>query len=357
MVSLFQPKDKETIDVLAYGNALVDILVRAEDSFLVKHKMNKGGMNLVDYDEFKRLEGLFKDRIERSGGSADGLSIDRIQRSGGSAANTAVTIATLGGRVGFVGKVANDALGSAFTKDLKKERILFSSKKMTLNKDQTEGTGSCLVVVTPDSQRTMNTYLGVAPILTVDDVDQRLIRNAQLSYFEGYLWDNELTKRAISKAMEYAASYRNEVAFTLSDAFCVERHRDEFLSLIDNYVNLVFANEDEALSLFQCKTLDEAIDGFRKISNIAVITRSEKGSIIVVADGEYNIKAEKDLNVVDTTGAGDLYAGGFLYGYIRGLPLDQCGQIGTIAASEVIQHIGARPESNLKDIIAERGFE
>ncbi|MCH2038684.1 MAG: adenosine kinase, partial [Rickettsiales bacterium] len=242
----------------------------------------------------------------------------------------------------------------SFKDDMKKENILFESRN---HKEHSENTGSCLVVVTPDSQRTMNTYLGIAPLLTVKDIDPRLIQRSKLNYFEGYLWDNESTKEAISKAMEYAMSSKNEVAFTLSDPFCVERHRSEFLSLIDKYVNIVFANEDEAMHLFQCNTIDQAAEEFRKITNIAIITRSEKGSVVVVADGEYHIKAQENLNVIDTTGAGDLYAGGFLYGYINGYPLDKCGQMGTIAASEVIQHIGARPESNLREIISAAGFE
>ena len=270
------------------------------------------------------------------------------EQAGGSAANTAVAVANLGGSVGFIGQVGDDALGKTFIKSMQDEQVQCF---MSPPAEQSEQTGSCLVVVTPDSQRTMNTYLGIAPFIKADTINQQAIEQTKLLYVEGYLWDQAMTKEAIDQAMHYAKSVGVEVAFTLSDPFCVDRHRREFIDLIEQHVDLVFANEEEAKNLFECDQLEDAITHFRRITNLAVITLSEKGSMIITPDEVIQINAQENLKVIDTTGAGDLYAGGFLYGYLTGKTLEQCGNIATLCASEVIQHMGARPESNLKKVV------
>lgn len=323
--------DKQT-DMIAIGNALVDILVQASDALLSEQHMQKGGMQLIDEDRMQHLLGLFDQRTERAGGSA---------------ANTAVAVANLGGKVGFIGQVGNDNLGRVFIEAMQDEQVQCF---MSVPSEQLGKTGSCLVVVTPDSQRTMNTYLGIAPRIAADKIDQQAIEQTKLLYVEGYLWDQEITKQAIQQAMQYAQSANTEVAFTLSDPFCVDRHRYEFIDLIRTHVDLVFANEVEAMSLFECDQLDIAIEHFRQITDLAVITLSDKGSVIITQEEIIKIEAQQNLKVLDTTGAGDLYSGGFLYGYLLGKALKECGDIATICASEVIQHMGARPECDLKKI-------
>jgi sugar/nucleoside kinase (ribokinase family) len=325
-------------DVLGIGNAIVDVLARTEDDFLVKQGMNKGSMALIDE---ARAQAIYQ---------AMGPA---VEISGGSAANTIVGLASLGGRGAFVGRVKNDDLGHAFSHDIRAAGISFTTSPATSG----PSTGRCYVLVTPDGERTMNTYLGAAQDLHPADIDEGMIGSSAIVYLEGYLWDPKNAKDAFLKAAKIAHQSERKVALSLSDAFCVDRWRDEFLQLMrSGTVDLIFANEGELQSLYQTSDFDSAVKALRNDIDIAVVTRSEKGCLVIGPDGIEAVPAFPVKKVVDTTGAGDLFAAGFLSGLARGAEDRTCGRLGALAAGEVIQHLGARPEVSLKDLARDNGL-
>jgi len=325
-------------DVLGIGNAIVDIIARAEDDFLIQHEMKKGGMALIDEDQATR--------IYQSMGPA-------IEASGGSAANTIVGIANFGGRTAFVGKVKKDSVGDAFTHDIRAAGVAFDTPAAA----DGPSTARCYVLVTPDGERTMNTYLGAAQNLHPGDIDADQVAGAAITYLEGYLWDPKDAKEAFLKASTIAHEAGRMVALTLSDSFCVDRYRDEFLDLIrSTTVDLVFANESELHALYQTADFDTALRQLQMEARHAVITRSEKGCVVVEGERIDMVPAFPVDKVVDTTGAGDLFAAGFLTGFSRGGDAIQCGRLGALAAAEIIQHMGARPEASLKALADENGL-
>jgi sugar/nucleoside kinase (ribokinase family) len=328
----------QEFDITGIGNAIVDVIARAEDDFLVREKIAKGGMSLIDEP---RTLSLY-----------DAMGPGTII-SGGSAANTIVGAQALGAKAAFIGKVKADEVGHAFTHDLKATGVHFTTPPA---KDG-PSTARCLVLVTPDGERTMNTYLGACQNLTEHDVDEALIANSKITYLEGYLWDPPAAKKAFIKAAEIAHKASRAVALTLSDAFCVDRYRDEFLGLIRNKtVDIVFANEHELKSLYQTADFDTAARALRDENILGVITRSEKGSMVVTRDETLTAPAFPIDQLIDTTGAGDLFAAGFLAGLTRDADYHTCARLGALAAAEVIQHFGARPEKNLLDLARENGL-
>ena len=325
-------------DVLGIGNAIVDVIARAEDDFLVAHGMHKGTMALIDQ---KRAE-----KIYRAMGPV-------VESSGGSAANTIVGVASFGGRAAFVGKVKNDELGQAFTHDIRAARVAFDTKPATAG----PSTARCYIMVTPDGERTMNTFLGAAQDLHPKDIDEAAIAASAVVYLEGYLWDPPHAKEAFVKAADIAHKSGRRVALTLSDAFCVDRYRAEFLNLIrKGTVDILFANERELHSLYETSDFDTAVKQLRADARLAVVTRSEKGCVVVARDGVEAVQAMPIEKVVDVTGAGDLFAAGFLIGHSHGKDHRTAARLGALAAAEVIQHIGARPAVSLKALAAENGL-
>ncbi|MEE8506168.1 MAG: adenosine kinase [Kiloniellales bacterium] len=323
----------QPIDVLGIGNAIVDVLTHAEDSFLAAQGLAKGAMTLIDGRRAEELYSLMGPGVEVSGGSA---------------ANTLVGVASLGGRGAFIGKVRNDQLGGIFRHDIRAAGVTFDTPAAT----DGPPTARCLIFVTPDAQRTMGTYLGASVELGPEDVDASVIRAAKVTYLEGYLWDAPAAKEAFLDAALVAHAAEKKVALSLSDPFCVERHRESFVELIGGHVDLLFANEVEICSLFQVENFDEALQMTRDHCEVAALTRSEKGSVILSDSEVHVVDAAPVARVVDTTGAGDLYAAGFLYGYTQGRNLYDCGRIGAAAAAEVISHFGARPETPLAELTA-----
>ena len=316
-------------DVLGIGNAIVDVIARAEEDFLLKQGMRKGAMALIDEG---RAEAIY-----------DAMG-PAIEVSGGSAANTIVGLASLGSRGAFVGKVKDDQLGRTFSHDIRAAGVTFA----TAPASDGASTGRCYVLVTPDGERTMNTYLGAAQDLHPDDIDAGMIAASRITYLEGYLWDPKHAKDAFRKAAKIAHEAERTVALTLSDAFCVDRWRDEFLHLMrSRTVDLIFANEAELHSLYQTADFDAAVAALRADIDVAVVTRSEKGCLVLGPDGVEAVPAFPVERVVDTTGAGDLFAAGFLSGLARGADDRTCGRLGALCAAEVIQHLGARPETSL----------
>jgi sugar/nucleoside kinase (ribokinase family) len=322
------------LDVVGIGSAIVDVIAHADEAFLEQHGMTKGSMQLIFTEEDAH-------RVY------DSLP-PTIESSGGSCANTLAGLASFGGKGAFVGLVRDDMLGEVFAHDMRAIGVQYDLAPAT----QGPATARCMIVVTPDAQRTLNTFLGAASGLGPDHIDPALIAKAQVVYLEGYLWDLDDAKAAMVKAMESAAESGTKVAFTLSDGFCVDRHRAEFLDLVAWHVDILFANEDEILSLYQVAEFDEALQLVRGHCEIACLTRSEKGSVVVAGDEIHVIDVHPVDEVVDTTGAGDLYASGFLYGYTHGLDLATSAHLASLAAAEVISHVGARPEVNLADLAA-----
>lgn len=321
-------------DVLAIGNAIVDVIASAGDEFLVEQGIPKGSMRLISAEEAHRLYAAMPPGREISGGSA---------------ANTTAGIAALGGRAAFIGRVSNDQLGRVFQHDIRAAGVDFRTPPAEGGRP----TGQCLIIVSPDAQRTMNTYLGSCQELDEADVDEAMVRAATVTYVEGYLWDPEAPIRAIRKAAAIARAADRKVAMTLSDVFCVDGHRDDFLMLMDSgMIDLVFANENEACALFQTNDVQIAIDGLAARVGVAVVTRSEKGAVAVAGSLRETVPIVPAERVLDTTGAGDLFAAGFLTGYTQGRALKDCAIMGTIAAAEVIEHYGARPEADLKARVA-----
>jgi sugar/nucleoside kinase (ribokinase family) len=325
-------------DVLTIGNAIVDVIAQAEDDFLTAHTIQKGGMTLIDEP---RAEMLYK-------AMGQGTVI-----SGGSAANTAAGVASLGGRAAFIGKVRNDELGGLYRHDMTSVGVSFGTPEAVSG----PATARCLIIVTPDGQRSMSTYLGACQGLTPADVDAGVVTGSAFVYLEGYLWDPPAAKDAFRKAAEIAHGAGRRVALTLSDSFCVDRWRDEFLGLMrTGAVDIVFANEHELKSLYQTADFDTAVAALKQEKLLGFVTRSEKGAIAVTADQTAAAPAFPVDKVVDTTGAGDLFASGALHGLARGADLVTSLRLGALAAAEIISHIGARPQARLKDLAAENGL-
>src|SRR5580704_9681143 len=325
-------------DVLGIGNAIVDVIARTDDDFLLRQGMRKGGMALIDEARAQAIYDAMGPAVEMSGGSA---------------ANTIVGLASLGARSAFIGKIKDDPLGRAYSHDIRSAGVDFATRPAVAG----PSTGRCYVLVTPDGERTMNTYLGAAQDLDPLDIDADAVAASAVTYLEGYLWDPKNAKEAFLKAAKIAHAADRKVALTLSDAFCVDRWRDEFLQLMrSGTVDLIFANEAELHSLYQSSDFDAAIAALRADIGVAVVTRSEKGCLVVSPEGTEAVPAFPVERVIDTTGAGDLFAAGFLSGLARGADDRTCGRLGAMAAAEVIQHIGARPETSLKDLARENGL-
>ena len=326
-------------DVVGIGNAIVDVIARTEDDFLVDHGMHKGSMTLIDEE---RAQAIY---------DAMGAA---VESSGGSAANTIVGVASLGARAAFVGKVKDDELGRTFEHDIRAVGVTFDTPPASNG----PSTARCYVLVTPDGERTMNTYLGAAQDLHPNDIDEDMIGAAAITYLEGYLWDPPHAKQAFLKAAKIAHAAGRRVALTLSDAFCVDRYRAEFLDLIRHgTVDILFANEHELHSLYQTADFDTAVTALRRDARLAVVTRSAKGCIVVARDGLHAVPPAPIEHMVDATGAGDLFAAGFLVGHSRGMDQPTAAALGALAAAEVIQHLGARPEVLLKALAEENGFK
>jgi adenosine kinase len=325
-------------DVLGIGNAIVDVLARAEDDFLARQNMNKGAMALIDEPRAKSIYDAMGPAVEISGGSA---------------ANTIVGVASFGGRAAFVGKVKNDKLGQVFAHDIRAAGVAFDTPPAA----DGPATACCYVLVTPDGERTMNTFLGAAQNLTPADVNADAVSSASITYLEGYLWDPPQAKEAFRKAAKIAHGAGRQVALTLSDAFCVGRYRAEFVELIrGGTVDIVFANEAELKSLYEASDFDTAAKALRADAKLAVVTRSEKGCVVLSKDSAEAVPAMPIAKMVDATGAGDLFAAGFLFGLARGRDHRTAARLGVMAAAEVIQHIGARPEVSLKDLAQKNGL-
>jgi sugar/nucleoside kinase (ribokinase family) len=324
-------------DVLGVGNAIVDVLANADDRFLQENELTKGAMTLIDA---ARAEALYAKMT------------DTIECSGGSAGNTMAGIASFGGRAGYIGKVNDDRLGRIFGDDIRKVGVGYETSPAP----DGPPTGRCLVLVTPDAQRTMQTFLGASATLTPDDIDPDVVSAAQITYLEGYLWDPPPAKEAFIKAAGIAHAAGRQVALSLSDSFCVDRHREEFRRLIEEHVDVVFANEDEILSLYQTSDFEEAAEALQGHCDVAAVTRGASGSVILAPDERLAVEAVALGKVVDTTGAGDLFAAGFLFGMTRARDLAECGRLGSLAAGEIIRHVGARPEVRLADLATEHGL-
>jgi sugar/nucleoside kinase (ribokinase family) len=326
-----------SLDVVGIGNAMVDVLARIDDSFLATHGLTKGTTALIDA---ARAEALY---AQMTAG---------IEMSGGSVANTIAGIASLGGRGAYIGKVRNDQLGGVFAHDLRAIGVRFDTPPST----EGPATARCLVLVSGDAQRTMNTYLGACVELGPEDLDRSVIAAAQVTYLEGYLFDPPRAKAAFRDAALIAHGAGRKVSLSLSDPFCVDRHRDDFRALVRDHVDILFANEIEICSLYSTKDFDEAARAVRGECEIAVLTRSAAGSVVVTAGESVRVAATPIAKLVDTTGAGDLYASGFLFGLTHGRDLAACGRLGSLCAAEIIGHFGARPETPLKDLAAKAGL-
>lgn len=324
--------NNKTYDVLGIGNALVDVVARVEDSFLEEQcadgRMTKGAMALIDEARALELYGLLNGGTETSGGCAG---------------NTLAGLGSFGGQGAFIGKVADDNLGRVFRAQLQDAGIKFDTPPLA----DGEATGRCMILVTLDAERTMNTFLGASVTLGKDDIDEDLIAQAKVIYLEGYLFDRDEAKAAFIKAAAIAEKVDTKVALTLSDPFCVERHREDFLHLVENHVDILFANEDEIVHLYETDSFEKAKNEIKRVCPLSALTRREKGAVIVQGENAIEIAAYPVKTVIDSTGAGDQFAAGFLYGYTQGYDLKTCGDLGALAAAEVISHIGPRPEKSL----------
>jgi len=326
------PRDPGPLDVLGLGNALLDVLSPTPDEFLDAHGLVKGSMALIDADQATTL-------YEQMGPATE--------QSGGSAANTVVGVASLGGASAFIGRVRDDTLGEVFAHDIRAAGVHFDTPPATRG----QPTGRCLILVTPDAERTLNTFLGAAAELHADDVTASLVESAAVTYLEGYLFDQPDAKAAFRHAAAAAHHAGRQVALSLSDMFCVERHRSDFLALVEHDVDLLFGNDDELRVLYQVERLPDALDLARRHCPVAAITLGAAGSLVADPDGVAEVPVHPvPGGVVDTTGAGDLYAAGFLYGFTHGREPGECGRLGALAASEVISHLGARPERSLAEL-------
>lgn len=319
-------------DVVGIGNALVDVIAHAGDRFIRDHDLVKGSMELIDTDRAMELY--------RALGSA-------IEMSGGSAANTMTGIASFGGRAGYIGKVSADDLGDVFAHDLRAVGVRFKAGA----KDGRAPTGRCIIVVTPDAERTMNTYLGASSLFSEDDLDEGMIAAGKVLYMEGYLFDRPAAKKAFRRAAEVAHEHGRRVSLTLSDSFCVDRHRRDFRSLVSDQVDVLFGNRAELVSLYETESFEQAVEQVRQECQLAVVTTGADGCLVIGREEILSVPAQEVKEVLDTTGAGDMFAAGFLYGLTRGLPLAECGALGALGAAEVISHVGPRPLVELHTLL------
>lgn len=325
-------------DVLGVGNAIVDVLAQVDDAFITTHELAKDAMLLIDEERATSLYAAFPPSEEISGGSA---------------ANSLAGVASFGARGAYIGKVANDQLGEVFAHDLRAAGVAYDTAPL----EGGPATARCLIAVPPDARRAMNTFLGASALMDEADIDRELVKASTVTFLEGYLFDREEAKRAFVRASEYARAADRRVALTLSDIFCVERHRDSFRQLVKNHVDVLFANEAELKSLYETEDFDAALAAVRAETRVAAVTRSEKGAVVVSGAEEARVPATPVETIVDTTGAGDLFAAGFLTGYARGADLETCGRLGVIAAGEIISHMGARPQVSLAALAAKAGVE
>jgi sugar/nucleoside kinase (ribokinase family) len=328
---------KTKFDVLTIGNAIVDVIAQVDEAFVSREQLVKGSMNLIDEARAEHLYAVMGPALEISGGSAG---------------NTAAGVASFGGRAAYFGKVKNDKLGASYRNDMRGIGVSFDTPPA----HEGPATARSFILVTPDAERTMNTYLGACVNLSTVDVDAAVVAASAVTYMEGYLWDKPEAKEAFRLASKIARAAGKLTSITLSDSFCVERHRDSFLDLIRNHIDIVFANEAEIKALYQTQNFEDAVTAIRKDCPMAALTRSEKGSLVVRGAESVEVAAIPVAKVIDVTGAGDLYAAGFLYGYTNGINLQRCASLGSLAAAEVISHTGARPETNLAALAKNAGF-
>ncbi len=321
---------RAAFDVVAVGNAIVDVLAQVDFAFLTRHGLEPASMTLIEEARALELTGLFP--------------ADKVLAPGGSAANTMAGVASFGGKAGYMGKVADDSLGESYASAFAAGGVRFTTPP---RKGQ-PATARSLIAVTPDGQRSMNTFLGASSLLDSGDIDKALIEDASILFMEGYLFDRDEAKAAFVHGAEIAKAAGRRVSVTLSDLFCVERHRAGFLHLVEHHIDVLFANEAEICALYETKDLGEALTAARAACPIVAVTRSEHGSVIAAGAETVSVKAEPVAQVIDTTGAGDQYAAGFLFGLAKGLPLAECGRLGSVAAAEVISHMGPRPAVSLK---------
>ncbi len=326
-----------TYDVVGVGNAIIDLIQPVPDSFLSEENIAKDAMTLIDEARAEHLTQRLSEAVVAAGGSA---------------ANTMTGIASFGGKAAYIGKVADDALGGRFRDEFRAAGVVFN----TPPRPAPPTTARSIIAVTPDGHRSMNTFLGASTLLDAGDIDEALIRDAGILFLEGYLFDRDEAKAAFVRAAEIAQAARRKVSLTLSDKFCVDRHRDSFRHLVAGHVDILFSNEAEILSLYESEDLGEALEAARKVCPLVIVTRSERGSLIATAEHTIEVKAFTVPAVVDTTGAGDQYAAGFLFGLSRERPLAECGALAALAAAEVISHVGPRPEVNLRGLALQQGF-
>ena len=326
-----------TLDVVGIGNAIVDVISSQSDDFLQAQDLPKGMMTLIDATRAQTLYETMGSNLEVSGGSA---------------ANTLAGIACLGGKGAYIGKVGNDLLGDAFRKDIQAVGVDYHTPPVI----DGNTTARCLIIVTPDAQRTMSTYLGASVSLGPRDIDEKLVATAKITYLEGYLFDPHEAKRAFEYAAEVSHKAGRMVSLSLSDGFCVDRHREEFLKFVSDHVDILFANEVEITSLFEVNNFDAAVRMLRGHCKIAALTRGESGAVILSDTDTIHVEADPVKHIIDTTGAGDLFAAGFLFGLTNDYSLEDCGRIGAMCAAEIISHYGARPELSLKDLMIKNGF-
>jgi len=324
-------------DVVAVGNAIVDILKAVPDAFLGEENIAKGGMTLIDDARADHLTARMADAVVAAGGSA---------------ANTMTGVASFGGKAAYIGKVADDDLGARFTQEFRAAGVAFD----TPARASPPGTARSLIAVTPDGQRSMNTYLGASTLLSTEDIDGSLIQSGETLFLEGYLFDRDEAKAAFVRAAEIARTAGRKVALTLSDRFCVDRHRESFQHLVKGHVDILFSNESEITGLYENDDLGAALDSARKVCPTVIVTRGEIGSLIAAGDETVEVRPMPVAKVVDSTGAGDQYAAGFLFGFARGRSLAECGALASLAAGEVISHMGPRPETNLRALALKSGF-
>ncbi len=343
-VELITKKEVLALDVVGIGFPLVDVLGVVEDDHLDRAGLIKGSMTIVDEARAASIHETLSNTVEISGGSA---------------ANTMAGIASLGGKAGFIGRIADDLAGRRFVDAIGEAGVVFEPvllDQLAHHELPTTGTGRCVILVTSDHERTMATHLGIGAFLTPDHVETSFVTRAQVLYVEGYQYDEPVAKEAIAKAIEAVHDAGGSVAISLSDSFCVDRHRADFLQLVEQEIEILFANADEAKALFKVDTLDEALDALEETGILAAITNGASGSVIVTPSGRITVEAKLVGEVVETTGAGDLYAAGFLYGLTQGFDLESCGELGSLCAGEVISHMGGRPERDLADLADEFGL-
>ena len=322
-----------SLDIVGIGNAIVDVLTTTDDSVLERLSLNKGSMTLIDANKAKELYEI---------------TTNRIQRSGGSVANSLACVAQLGGKTAFIGRVRNDELGEIFTEEISTTGTIFKTPTSSVG----PSTARCIIFITPDAQRTMCTYLGASVLLEPRDLDFSAVREAKILYLEGYLWDNPAAKDAFIKAAEIAKNAGRKVALSLSDSFCVNRHRESFVKLVENHIDILFANEDEIKALYKTSSLNTAIEELKKACDLAAITIGKKGSILISSGKEINIDPFIYGKAIDTTGAGDLYAGGFLKGLADGLKPEISARIGSICAGHIVTQLGSRSNTDLLNLIS-----